>query len=347
MSLSELKILAKSLDIDVHNLDSNQLIKKILCHPCINLTRTQVKSLNKQQINNISVKCANQFKPRFVKFITDLQTEPPKLTKAKSQPKLTKAKSPPKLTKVKSPPKKEFPSAATLMSMPLEIFCKIWDNLGYVKLSYIKGLMNLNNKQFTDKIIYCTRNLNIDINDVNILSKFTKVINILFSKQGTLSLDYCLEHWKNIHNMCFDLNGRILPLLPKKYKNPTNLACDLLCALNSDSQIVIKNGDTESGNSFTIEKVQNFFYIKYETDEDENFEEEYKVGNITITNDYDKKYTASSMKQLITMINKKSKIFSVEYENGHGTSYTLYYTGAFYARTDSYQWVKNGKIMTK
>ena len=53
------------------------------------------------------------------------------------------------------------------------------------------------------------------------------------------------------------------------------------------------------------------------------------------------------MKQLITMINKKSKIFSVEYENGHGTSYTLYYTGAFYARTDSYQWVKNGKIMTK
>ena len=75
-----------------------------------------------------------------------------------------------------------------LRSLPVEIFCKIWDNLGHVSASFIKSSSTVS-KDVADKIYYCTDKILLDTTDIN-LDKFKYIKSI--------KIDYSLNNPRDV-----------------------------------------------------------------------------------------------------------------------------------------------------
>ena len=134
--------------------------------------------------------------------------------------------------KQKSPKNLEINSK--LLALPPELFCKVWDNLGLVKLSYIKQLQTrIHNHKFLNNIFYCSKELIIDINDENLIQKFNPklITKVAFTRRGLPMLDYCLTNWKNIQELNTTNTG--LTSLPESIGNLTRLQI-LYLTLNSN-----------------------------------------------------------------------------------------------------------------
>lgn len=75
-----------------------------------------------------------------------------------------------------------------LQSLPIEIFCKIWNNLGYISASFIKSSL-LVSKDVADKIHYCTEKILLDTTDIN-LTQFKNIKSI--------KIDYSLNNSQDV-----------------------------------------------------------------------------------------------------------------------------------------------------
>ncbi len=82
---------------------------------------------------------------------------------------------------------KKMPDAGLLLSIPVEMFCEVWKHLGVLNLSYVGEILNESktkpNKQYRDRVIYCTVNVNVDkLEMIGVLSQLTKVQKLVMKK---------------------------------------------------------------------------------------------------------------------------------------------------------------------
>jgi hypothetical protein len=208
----------------------------------------------------------------------------------------------------------------TLMDMPLEIFCKIWKNLEFVKLSYIKQLFTIKNQSLKDKISFCTECVEIDINDKNILSNFHNIKKIKFSGQGPLLLSYCIKKMPKLKEITFKWTSFNRTPFEEKYeKNEGLLLLDFLPFMKNlpkDTMKKFKDEEdytlAEFGDNFSdygLTRINDCYYIK--ADRVIHIDEDVEKGcnrdptaKYIITSKYDKKYNLKSMRECISLIDK-------------------------------------------
>ena len=232
-------------------------------------------------------------------------------------------------TRPKIVPRPKLPAANTLMGLPVEIFCKIWHNLGYVSLSYIKGLFALNNQEFTNKIIYCTQTILVDINDKKLLSTFQKIKKIEFSGKGSLLFSYCIQ-MPTLKEISFRNPDAKHTLIEEKYKrNMGKFLIDFLPFIKNSpdkSEIIEFGGEYRD---YSLTKVNDCFYIKADSiihlDEDSHKTEDGDpTAKYIVTTEFDKKYNLKSMIECISIIHKQGDVNHIDYFSVGPDSYTVH-----------------------
>lgn len=94
-----------------------------------------------------------------------------------------------------SPPKRKqttklnLPTVNILENIPTEIFCKIWDSIKYIPISYLVKIVQTS-KKIHDNVYYCTNKLWIDTTKFNpiILKELKNLKNIYITEKDKIEL---------------------------------------------------------------------------------------------------------------------------------------------------------------
>lgn len=123
-------------------------------------------------------------------------------------------KSPPKR---KPTPKSNLPTVNILENIPTEIFCKIWDSIKYIPISYLVKVVQTS-KKIHDNVYYCTNKLWIDTNKFNpsILKELKHLKDIYITEKDKTELKNHIPKDVKIHCITDDF---ILLIKPNTVSN--------------------------------------------------------------------------------------------------------------------------------